>query len=89
MASLITDYVLKLARSFPEREKFQASMESARASMREAGLTEDQQKVLLSNDPASLAKHIQQEFGGTTIEPQAFHNTQCLVNIPVPNPPKK
>jgi hypothetical protein len=87
MASLI-DYILKLTHSWTEREKFQTSVTSARESMTSYGLDEKQQEILLNPDWHQLGEAIQKEFDGE-LGRAAYHNTQCMVNIPIPNPPPK
>jgi hypothetical protein len=62
----IAQFLLGLAQNPRQSEAFRASPSAARAAMTAFGLSAAQQNVVLSNDPARIAKAIQSELHANT-----------------------
>jgi hypothetical protein len=61
----LAQFLLGLAQNPGANAAFRASVDAARAEMNAAGLSAEQQEVVLSNDPARIAAAIQSELHAT------------------------
>lgn len=62
MATPVTDFLLSLARSPVSVDNFGSSESAARTAMSAAGLSPDQQNILLSRDASAISSLIQAEY---------------------------
>jgi hypothetical protein len=65
----IASYLLTLAQNPAEKAVFDKDTPSAKASMTAAGLSPDQQAVLLTNDPDQIRAAVNAELGDTPPHP--------------------
>jgi hypothetical protein len=92
MASL-ADYVLRLARDRKEAERFRTREEAIKA-MREHGISEEHQQLLLNGDHEKISAAIMQELhpdeqaGGWSNVKTGWTNTNVAITLNVPCPPK-
>ena len=76
MAS-IAQFLLSLNQNQQQGAAFRASPQAARAAMTSAGLSNDQQQIILSKDPAKIAAAVQAELS-TGAQASADH-----LNVPI------
>lgn len=82
--TLLAEYVLRLASDRGEAEEFAASTESAKARMAEAGLSNDQQQLLLEGNSGNIVDAISDELQASS--GQAWNHTTCMVTFDIPKP---
>jgi len=58
----LVDYLLRLAKDHEETERFRKSAESARECMKEAGLSEEDQELLLHGDSHKISEAVAKAF---------------------------
>ncbi len=82
--ALLADYVIRLAGDADEAKHFASSHHSAKERMAKAGLTQEQQELLLSGDAARITAAITNELRASS--GASYNHTTCTLVLNIPKP---